>query len=743
VRRVELLVGIAVLLGVLGLFAWRPQLVDRLEYQLHDWRFRIRGPQPTSNLVAIVAIDAKSVDELGRWPWRRSVIADLVERLADAGAAAVGFDVVFSEPETPPEVEPLREAVAELAGGNPKVVGVLDRAIEAADTDTRLETAFRSNDHVVAGYFFRSALDTAVEGGGTIDLPLEEALPMIRKSRLQTGRLPDAIAETPMLGCVSVEPNLPRFNSAARRMGFFNARPDVDGVIRRTSLVARCGDDFYKALSLSMLELYLGQKALLVWDHQQGLVSELKLGDSRIPLDEAGRILVNYRGPPQTFPHYSAVDIIRGRVADEELAGRLLLVGTTEIGIGDVRPSPFAEVAPGVEVHATALDNMLTGEILTRRDSLIVMELVAVALLALLLIVAVPLLDSAVRSAAFAALLAGIVATLGVWAFLEFGWMVNLAFPLLAVGIPYVAMAVTHGSAEEAEARFIRDSFDQFVPPDVVNEMIDHPELFVMGGQRKDLSLLFSDIRSFTSISEDLGPDHTTRLLNAYLTPMTQIVFESRGTLDKYIGDAVVAFWNAPLDVPDHPLRAAEAAVAMQEATRAMREGRGDLRGADRLRIGIGIHAAEVNVGKMGSDLRVDYTVTGDGVNLCARLEGMTKQYGAGIVTSHELVARLPEGFLLRELDAIRVKGRSEPVQICEILGRRGPEAGEKDWLDAYGAGLEAYRRGDWAEAERSFGEAREIHQGDRACDLLLDRIASLRTNPPSDWDGIWTFETK
>lgn len=748
-KRVELLVGLAVLAAVIGTFAWNPGFVDRLEFQLYDWRFRVRGIEKPKAPVAIVAIDAKSVDELGRFPWRRSVMARLVRRLSDAGVEVIGFDVVFSEPETPPEIAPLRAVVAHLTAGggdgDSEVVEVLDRAIAAADTDARLEEAIRKSDRVVAGYFFRTAENLAVEGEGNVDMPLEKALPRVRKSRLQTGKLPENLHQASTLSCVSVEPNLDRFNQAARRMGFFNAVPDDDGVVRRTSLIARCGGNYYKALSLAMYELHAGRKSQLIWEATRGLVQGVKAGDVIIPTDESGRVLVNYRGPAQTFPHYSAVDVIFGRIPDEELAGKLVVIGPTEIGIGDVYPSPFAEVAPGVEVHASVLENMLSGEVLRERDDLVVYELVGIIVLGVLTWLAVPLLGTAVRGAIFTIVLAASVTATLTWLFVDYGVVLNLAYPLLMVSSMYIAMAVTHGSSEEAQARFIRESFAQFVPPDVVNEMIADPSGFVMGGQRKDISILFSDIRSFTTISEDLGPDKTTKLLNEYLTPMTQIVFASRGTLDKYIGDAIVAFWNAPLDVHDHPLCATEAAVAMQDGCAEMRA-RTDLVGADRLFIGIGIHSAEVNVGLMGSDQRVDYTMTGDGVNLCARLEGMTKQYGVGIASSQQLVERLPAeaGFLTRELDVIRVKGKNEAVHIHQIIGQRTAEPAEKEWLDAYRTALESYRKGDFEAAVRAFTQARAAHAGgDRACDLLLDRIAFLQANPPAEWEGIWTFETK
>ncbi len=742
-KRLHWLVGAAVLAAVTGLFAWRPQLLERVEYQLHDWRFRVRGAEAPRAPVLIVAIDARSVDELGRWPWRRSVLAGVIDRLSEAGVAALGFDVVFSEPETPPEVAVLREAAADLttSGGEARrVLPALDSVIASSDTDARLEAAIRDSDRVVLGYFFRTLQDVGVEGEGS-DRPLAEALPLVRKSRVVT-RVPPEMQPAPFLRCSSVETNLERFSRATRRMGFFNARPDIDGVVRRAQLLARCGDDFYKSLSLALYELVIGKKAALIWD-TQGFVRGLRVADALVPVDEGGRVLVNYRGPPRTFRQLSAVDVLRGDFDAAAVEGAVAIIGATEVGIQDVYASPFTNVAPGVEVHATVLDNMLAGDVLRRSDGLLYAELALVLALGLLTGVAVPRLRGAVPGLVFSVLLLAAVVGGAVYAFIEHGLMLNLTFPMLAVGAMYVAMTATRLASEEAQARWIRNTFATFVPPVVVDEMIRNPDEFVLGGRRRDLSLLFSDIRGFTTLSEELGPENTTRLLNEYLTPMTEILFASRGTLDKYIGDAIVAFWGAPLPVEDHPRHAAEAALAMQEAIARIRETRGDLPGADRLQVGIGIHAAEVNVGKMGSALRFDYTVSGDGVNLCSRLEGITKQYGAQIIASQDLVDRLPEGFLVRPLDCIRVKGRHEPVEICELLGRRGPEGDEKDWLEAYAAGLQAYRAGRFEAAESALRHARAVRGEDRACDLLLERVGRLRAEPPADWDGVWAFETK
>jgi adenylate cyclase len=306
----------------------------------------------------------------------------------------------------------------------------------------------------------------------------------------------------------------------------------------------------------------------------------------------------------------------------------------------------------------------------------------------------------------------------------------------------YVTLAIVRSMTVEAGSRRIRRMFATYVPPEVVDEMTQNQGSFKLGGERRDLSILFSDVRDFTSLSERLGAENVVQLMNTYLTAMTRIVFDSRGTLDKYIGDAIISFWGAPLPLDDHPLRACEAALLMQEEIARLRREQPDLPGVESLRVGIGIHTAEVVVGNFGSEQRFDYTVTGDGVNLCSRLEGLTKVYGAAVLSSSDLIARLPPGFLSRELDVIRVKGKTEAVRIFEVLGRREADAVESAAFDAYATGFDAYREGKWDAAERALRESQAL-LSHKACLLLLDRIEGFRRESPQDWEGIWSFETK
>ena len=743
------LAGLAALLLMLALKAADPAPMRRFEAMLLDTRFRVRGPIEPQYPIYIAAIDAKSVDELGRWPWRRSVMADLITKLQELGASSIGLDIVFSEPEEPPELLPLREArdgLAKLGGGGP-ALSMVDEAIERASTDDQLEAAIRgARDIVTMGYFFRTERDSELDGGSEINL--ERDLPLVKRSKLKVKTRVVREDETPFLTCVDVEPNIERFHRAPRRMGFFSTYTDIDGVVRRSSLVIRCAEELFVSLDLAIAELALGTQAEAIGfvESEAPGIEQFRLGDKMIASDSGGQILVNYRGPTRTFPHLSIVDILAGK-HDEELRGKgaIVVVGPTEVGIQDVYGSPFSAAFPGVEVHTTIVDNLLTGEVLRKSGDFEVLEVFMMLAAGLLIALLAPRMGGAAVGAVFSlVLLAGIVGFC-LYVFVERYWWVNLAYPGMTVLSTYLAVALSQSMTVEAKSRQIRKQFATYVSPDVVEQMTETPDAFQLGGERRDLSILFSDIRSFTTISEEIGAENVVTMLQEYLTPMTEIVFKGGGTLDKYIGDAVMAFWGAPLPVENHPLVAAEAALAMQVETARLRETLGGkVPGMDRLKIGIGIHSAEVSVGNMGSVRRVDYTVIGDGVNLCARIESLTKKYGAGVLASGDLVDRLPEGFLVRELDEIKVKGKTEGVRLFEILVRGEATPEQRAWLDAYGEGLPAYKAGRWDEAEAAFRRCLELRGGeDVACELMLERIERLRKDPPPTWDGIYAFEEK
>ena len=733
--------GLAALALSLGLFYAHPWLLDRAEYALLDWRFRVRGESAPRNPVVVIAVDAKSLDELGRWPWSRSLLAQLIQQLDAAEVRAIGLDVIFSERETPIEASALRlarRALEDHGSAEPAAVEEirrLDAALAVADTDAALVAAIRESDRVVPGYFFRTG-----SGEGADAQDLAKALRAIRRSQVSIARAP-VQSRAPILTCTGLETNLPEIQRAARRSGFFTSTVDPDGSVRRAALVARCEGAFYVSLALGVYELLAGKRSMLMGDAERLL--EVRVGDHVIPTDEGGGILIDYRGPAGTFPYVSAVDVIRGRVGSERLAGAIALVGPTEVGLYDAQSTPFGAAFPGVEVHANVLDGLLAGESIQRHDWLVVAELGLILGIGLLLIGVVPRTGGALASAGFASALALLLVLGSVLAFSEAGLWINLAYPLATLVIVYLSLEVTRSLGVEIAGRRVRRMFSTYVPPEVVKELTRSQETFALGGEERELSILFSDLRDFTAISEVLGARNTTLLMNSYFSAMTRIIFDSGGTLDKYIGDAVMAFWGAPLPVADHPACAGQAALAMQEGLAGLADLHPEIEGLEGLRMGVGLHVAQVVVGNLGSELRFDYTIVGDGVNLCSRLESLSKVYGVSLLCSGEFAERLPPAFLVRSLDTIRVKGRLQSCEIFEVIAERSARPEESRWLDTHAEGLDAYRRGRWEAAEAALAQALTVRPDDVASRLLVERVRGFRVSPPADWQGVWTFESK
>jgi len=730
---------------MLAVFALRPVVLEQLEWRLLDWRFQLRGEQVPESPVVIVGIDAKSIEELGRWPWPRNVMGELIDRIGASGSVAIGLDVTFSEPEelrTRDILARAEEVLAQTGTTDPTLADEIRQTLVAMDTDAALEASLENSGQVVLGYFFRTGRSEGFRGE-----ELDEKRRTVRRARIPVTRLPDE-GMTPILRCTGIETSLPRFHENARSSGFLNAQFDLDGVLRQAPLILRCGDSLYPSLALALVETAVGRRSMVVGDALG--IQNVVISETAFPTDEGGRILINFRGPAFTFPHFSAVDVIEGRLRPDALAGKIVLVGATEVGIGDIRNTPFGRVFPGVEVHANVIDNLLTGEVLKKDADLELAELGLIAGLGLLVSLAVALLGSASRGAVFTVLLgSGLVIGI-VAAFERQGLWVNLAYPGLTVVLTYLVAAVAQSITVERSRRQIRQAFSTYVPPGVVDEMTRKPESFKLGGETRPLSILFSDIRGFTTLSQALGAEGTATLLNTYLTEMTQLVFDSQGTLDKYIGDAIMAFWGAPLAIDDHSERAAAVAVQMQERIAWLQENRSDIGGIPDLRVGIGIHSADVVVGNLGSELRFDYTLAGDGVNLCSRLEGLTKYYGVGIITSEDLAAGLPSDFRLRPLDTIQAVGKDEPTRILEIRGRGPNPDGETAWLEAYARAEALFGEGDWGAAESAALDARRLHSEagstsstDGPTEFLLERIRSHSGRAPDDWQGTWIFDSK
>jgi adenylate cyclase len=506
---------------------------------------------------------------------------------------------------------------------------------------------------------------------------------------------------------------------------------------------------YYESLSLAMIRLGLGSPPVKpglpqgsVWSRDYPGLEWLEVGSIRIPVDAQVTALVPYRGKGGNFRYLSASDVLDGTVPDGLLKDRIVLVGTTAPGLFDLRATPVASVYPGVEIHANLIAGMLDGDIKQRPPYVLGAEVMLLLASGLAMAIILPLV-SPLRATMLTILVLVAAFATNVWVWDSGNLVLPLASGLLMIAILF-ALNMSYGFFVESRAkRQITGRFGQYVPPELVDEMAKHPEAFSMEGASREMSVLFTDVRGFTTISEGLDPRELSQLMNDFLTPLTRVIHRRRGTIDKYMGDCIMAFWGAPLDDPDHALNAVLAGLEMQKVLEGLAP-EFKARGWPEIRIGVGVNTGRMSVGNMGSEIRVAYTVMGDAVNLASRLEGVTKQYGVGMIVGENTRDCL-KGMVFRELDRVRVKGKDESVTIYEPMGQSGEvDPAALDELKLWGQALRLYRARDWDMAELQLINLQKANPGRHLYQLYIDRIAHYRANPPGDdWDGAFRFETK
>jgi adenylate cyclase len=729
--------GLLLLLGMLGHSAqlYRIGLIDRLDAIFYDAKLRLTMPNTLDDRVVIVDIDEKSLAEQGRWPWGRDRLALLMDKLFDRYAVRlVGFDVVFAEPDVSSGIKSLEQMAGGELRGNAAFQSSLREMRPRLDYDARFAAALKKRP-VILGYYLSSV--AGAQASGVMPAPV-----------LPAGSL--AEHRTAITRWQSHGGNLPSLQAAAAGGGHFNPLVDFDGISRRVPLLAEYQGGYYESLSLAMVRAVLGFPPVMPGyadpaDGQSPL-EWIELASGRgtlqIPVDENAASLIPYRGSQGSFPYLSATDVLNERIPPEKLKDRIVLVGTTAPGLMDLRATPVATAYPGVEVHANLIMGMLDGTIKHRPGYLLAADFLQVLLAGAALVFLLPLLSPLKAS------LLGLLVLLGLSSINLFLWHgSNMVLPFanaaLLVTLLYALNMSWGYFVESRTKRQFTELFGQYVPPELVDEMAKNPEGYSMSGRKADLTVLFSDIRGFTTISEGLQPDQLATLMNEYLGAMTEVVRQHRGTLDKYIGDAIMAFWGAPVADPEHAQHAVITALEMQKALKELNQ-RLVAKGWPELKIGVGVNTGLMTVGDMGSPVRKAYTVMGDAVNLGSRLEGITKQYGVGIIVGDGTREKLGKGFVLRELDRVRVKGKHEPVGIYEPLGVAGQlEKEVLDQLKLWEQALQAYRSQDWDRAEMLLLNLTRIAPH-YLYDLYAKRISHYRQESPgTDWDGVTTFETK
>lgn len=717
-------------------------VLQRLDDIIYDARLRATMPKTLDDRIVIVDIDEKSLAEIGRWPWGRNRLAELSDELFDRQKVAlVAFDVVFAEGDDSSGLKRLRQLAQAELKDQPAFVERLGQLERTLDYDAAFARALEKRP-VVLGYYFTSDRDGRSSG------VLPEAV--MQKESLQ-GR---PITFTSWNGYGS---NIAQLAKASPMAGFFNPVVDADGVVRSVPLLAEYKGQYYESLSLAMFRMLMGLPAVepgfpkdrFLSRNYQGLESIILRQDQKslsVPVDARVATLVPFRGPGGvaggSFRYVSASDVLARRIPEGGLKNKIILVGTTAPGLLDLRVSPVGETYAGVEIHANVLSGLMDGKIFVKPDYAIGFEVVVLVLAGLTLAIALPLL-SAPKAVATSVAVIAVVIGLNFWLYLGEGLVLPLASALV-MSLTAFALNMSYGYFVESRSkRELAHLFGTYVPPELVDEMVKDPDSYSMKATSKELTVMFCDMRGFTKMSEKMEPTQLQALLNSVFSRLTDLIRGNRGTIDKYMGDCVMAFWGAPVETPDHARLAVKTALEMANTVRKINEEH-RAKGIPEIGVGVGLNTGPMCVGDMGSDIRRSYTVIGDAVNLGSRLEGLSKAYGVDIVVSESTRKLAPE-FAWQELDRVRVKGKEQSVGIYWPMAPVDRmEKAQNDELKAWTTFLKAYRAQDWDQCDLMMLNLQRMNAKKYLYELYSERVASMRLLPfDPEWDGATNFETK
>ncbi|MFQ5764419.1 MAG: CHASE2 domain-containing protein [Rhodospirillales bacterium] len=730
----ERLLGMAMLAGFIFLYYVNPYPLEYLRLKTFDYYQQLKPreiPPPQGKPVTIIDLDETSLAEVGQWPWPRTTIARLVQNLMQMGAALVAFDIVFAEPDrmNPDKI--------------PDTVVGLDEA-----TVAKLRS-LPSNDQVFANVIKRSRV--VLGQAGYWEKLESKKGPPIKKSvaLLKQGKNVDPAMFLPRFQ--SLVRNVPILEPVAAGHGIFSLVPEPDGIVRRVPTLFVYGKDLYPSLSVEMLRVAFNRKSVLVKANAAGITYLGVHKQLQLPTDRRGRVWP-YFSKSDKAKYVPAKDVLNGTADPALIKGKLTIVGTSAVGLLDIRAVPTDPVIPGVEVHVQLIEAALHKAWLSRPNYFIAAELTLILVGGLLMIILVPWAGAKWTMLLFL-LVAGGAGGSSWYLFDQHRLLFDAGYAVISILLMYTVLTYTGYAKEEANRRQVRDAFAHYLSPDMVEKLAEDPDKLALGGELKEMTLLFCDVRGFTSISEQFDAHGLTQLINKLLTPLTNAILDRQGTVDKYMGDCIMAFWNAPMDDPDHARHGCISALAMLEEMeplneRLEKEAEEEGRKHIPLRVGFGLNTGPAVVGNMGSDQRFDYSVLGDTVNLAARLEGQSKSYGVNIVLGKETWEKVPDMATI-ELDKIQVKGKTVGVNIYALLGDQ-EMAQNLDFQTLkrhHQMMLDAYRAQDWAKAKKNLKESRILcapYGLDELYDLYEERIAEYESEPPgADWDGVFVATTK
>ena len=713
------------LAALVGLRIWDPPLLESLRGEIFDTYQRVQPRVVTDYPVTIVDIDERSLKEIGQWPWSRATLAALVDRLAARGAVAIGFDVLFAEPDrlSPPR---FAETVGDTA---------LKMRLEALpDNDARFAEAI-ARTRVVLGQGGASRYRAAPARHP--DLPVTSVATIGDDLHQQLLRVPGLVQ------------NLPALERAAAGRGLFTVEPDADGVIRRIPTLLYAEGRVVPSLSIELLRVATGATSILAKSDEAGVRSVVVAG-VEIETERDGQLWLHFT-PHDLRRYVSAADVLAGRAPEDRINGKLILVGTSAAGLFDLRSTPLERAMPGVEIHAQAVESILDGALLLRPNYALGLEICLAIAIGVGIVVIVPMLG-ALPTLLLGVITAALLAALSGYLFVSQGILLDVVYPLVSSTVVFLLLASINYVREEQRRAGIRSAFSQYLAPELVEQLTREPDRLKLGGETRTMSVLFSDVRGFTSIAESFkdNPSGLTELMNSLLTPLSRAVIERRGTIDKYIGDAIMAFWNAPLDDSDHARHACEAGLAISDRLDELNAALAHKyqRGGENLppmEIGIGISTGVCMVGNMGSDIRFDYSVLGDSVNLASRLQGLASSYGLRILVCPETAARCRGELATIDIDDVRVRGRLDAVTVHSVFGGSDllRDARFRAFRTAFVDMRAHYGRGEWDRALAAL-EVSQKHSNDPRLDRLLDlyarRITTLVSRSPlKGWNGVFS----
>jgi len=684
---------IALLVSIF-LYLSSPVFLTVLDNKIRDMFFKIRGPIATTNSVVIVDIDEKSLNHLGHWPWRRDIIAKMLQNLTDAQAGIIGLDIFFPERDRK----------------------IFDNNNSVIKTDEIFAKTLENSPSITGFLFF---FDKNMTKGVLPKIPAFFVKRNFHKEFLLDAK-----------GYLS---NIKEIQKSAYSGGFVNMIPDSDGAVRYVPLLIKYKNLIYPSLAFEMFRIATNTNKVII-NYSKAGVDDIEINDYKIPTDRFGRIFINYRGDKNTFPYISAVDVIKNNFDKNIVKNKFVIIGTSAAGLFDLRVTPYNSVFPGVEVHANIIDNLIKGDFIYKPDYAEVIDIFVIILVSLIVAIVIYFTD-AIVSFLFIAFLVGIFLLISYYLFFSYGIIIEIVIPLLIFMFLSLILYTANYLFESKKAKVLKKAFEKKVSPHVLQELIKYQN-DALAPKVKEVTVFFSDIWNFTSIAEKIGdPKKVIDILNIYFDPIAEIIIKHRGTIDKFVGDAVMAYWNAPIDVENHADEAVSSAVEQISNLKNINKKIKNKYGIE-INIGIGINSGVVTIGEMGSSGRSDYTIIGDNVNLASRLQGLTRIYKTNIIISEFTKKLLKKEYIIRELDLVKVKGKEKPVRIFEVLG-----FGKKEFKE-YEKALKLYRAGNFEEALKIFNKLYEKEK-DELYEMYINRCKNLIKNKPQNFDGIYIFNEK